>query len=78
MTNRVAADQLRAFVERVERLNAEAKDIAEMRKEVMAEAKGAGYDTAVLAAIVKMRAADPDKRSEFEAVMDMYREALGL
>jgi len=77
-TYRVTADELRAFVERIERLDAERKDLAEQRKEVLAEAKGRGYDGPAIAALIKLRAADPDKVSEFEAVFEMYKEALGL
>lgn len=75
---RVTADELRAFVERYERLDAEKKDIAEQQKEVMAEAKGRGYDTAALRKLVALRKKDPAQVSEEEAVFDLYREALGL
>jgi len=74
----VTAGELRAFVERIERLDAEKKDLAEQRKEVLAEAKGRGYDGPAIAAVIKLRAADPDKVSEFEAVLDMYKSALGM
>ena len=77
-THRVAADELRAFVERIERLDAEKKDLAEARKEVLSEAKGRGYDKAPIEAIVKLRAADPDKVSEFEAILEMYKNAMGM
>ena len=77
-TYRVAADQLRQIVERIEKLNAESKEIAETRKEVLAEAKGQGLDATAILALVKIRAADKDKLSEAEAVLEMYKEALGL
>lgn len=77
-TYRVAADQLRQIVERVEKLNAESKDIAEARKDVLAEAKGQGLDATAILALVKIRAADKDKLSEAEAVLEMYKEALGI
>lgn len=75
-TYRVTAGELRAFVERIERLDAEKKDLADQRKDVFAEAKSRGYDGPALTALIKLRAADPDKQSEFEAVLEMYRNAL--
>ena len=75
---RVAASELRAFVERIERLDAEKKDLAEQQKEVMAEAKGRGYDTKVLRKVVALRKKDPAEVSEEEAVMEIYKEALGM
>jgi len=77
-TYKVTADDLRQFVERIERLDAERKDLADQRKEVLSEAKGRGYDGPAIAAVIKLRAADPDKVSEFEAVLDMYKSALGM
>ncbi len=77
-TYRVAAGELRAFVERFERLDAEKKDIGEQQKEVMAEAKSRGYDTKILRKIVALRKKDPAEISEEEAVLDMYKEALGM
>ncbi len=75
---RVTAGELRAFVERFERLDAEKKDISEQQKEVMAEAKSRGYDTKILRKIVALRKKDPAEISEEEAVLDMYKEALGM
>jgi uncharacterized protein (UPF0335 family) len=77
-TYRVTADELRQFVERYERLEAEKKDIAEQQKEVMAEAKSRGYDTRVLRKVVALRKRDKDDIAEEEAVLEMYREALGM
>lgn len=77
-TYRVAADELRAFVERFERLEAEKKDIADQQKEVMAEAKGRGYDTKAMRKLITLRKKDPQEVSEEEAVLTMYREALGV
>ena len=74
----VTADELRAFVERIERLDAEKKDIAEQQKEVMAEAKGRGYDTKVLRKIIALRKREADDVAEEEAVLEMYKEALGM
>ena len=74
----VAAQELRAFVERIERLDAEKKDLAEAQKEVMAEAKGRGYDTKVLRKIIAIRKRDANDLAEEEAVLDMYKAALGM
>jgi uncharacterized protein (UPF0335 family) len=74
----VAADELRAFIERYERLEAEKKDIADQLKEVMAEAKGRGYDTKVLRKIIARRKRDRDDLAEEEAVMELYLNALGM
>jgi len=74
---RVTAAELRAFVERFERLEAEKKDIADQQKEVMAEAKGRGYDTKALRRLIALRKKDPDVVSEEEAVFELYRNALG-
>ncbi len=70
--------ELRQFVERYERLEAEKKDIAEQQKEVMAEAKGRGYDTRVLRKVIALRKRDADDIAEEEAVLEMYKEALGM
>ncbi len=75
---RVAADELRSFIERIERLDAEKKDIADQQKEVMAEAKSRGYDTKVMRKLVTMRKKDPQEISEEEAILELYREALGM
>jgi len=75
---RVTADELRAFIERIERLDAEKKDLAEAQKEVMAEAKGRGYDTKVMRKLISMRKRDAADLAEEEAVLDMYKEALGM
>ena len=75
---RVTADELRQFIERFERLEAEKKDIADQQKEVMAEAKARGYDTRVMRKVVALRKRDRDEVAEEEAVLDMYKEALGM
>ncbi|KJZ19869.1 DUF2312 domain-containing protein [Loktanella sp. S4079] len=74
----VAGEELRQFVERYERLEAEKKDIADAQKEIMAEAKGRGYDTKVLRKIVAIRKRDANDVAEEEAVMDMYMSAMGM
>jgi len=75
---RVTADELRQFVERVERLDRERKDLAEQTKEVLAEAKGRGYDTKVLRKIISLRKRDKNDISEEEALLEMYKDALGM
>ncbi|KPA23343.1 hypothetical protein shim_04090 [Shimia sp. SK013] len=75
---RVTAGELRQFVERYERLEMEKKDIADQQKEVMAEAKSRGYDTKVLRKVVALRKRDKDDIAEEEAVLEMYKEALGM
>jgi uncharacterized protein (UPF0335 family) len=74
----VAGEELRQFIERFERLEAEKKDIADGQKEIMAEAKGRGYDVAVLRKIIAMRKRDKDDLDEEEAVLEMYMAALGM
>ncbi|QJF51655.1 DUF2312 domain-containing protein [Roseobacter ponti] len=75
---RTTSGELRQFVERIERLDAEKKDIAEQQKEVMAEAKARGYDTKVLRKVIALRKRDADDIAEEEAVLEMYKEALGM
>lgn len=74
----VARDQLRAFVERIERLEEEKKAIADDIKEVYAEAKGNGFDTKVLRQIIRIRKQDKQERLEQEAILDLYMHALGM
>jgi len=74
----LAAGELKQFVERIEHLEAEKKDIAEQIKEVMAEAKGRGYDTKVLRKVIALRKRDKDDLAEEEAVLEMYKAALGM
>lgn len=75
---RVTAGELRQFIERFERLEAEKKDLADQQKEVMAEAKARGYDTKVMRKLVALRKRDADDIAEEEAVLDMYKQALGM
>ena len=74
----ITAEQLRSFIERYERLEAEKQDIADQQKDVLAEAKGCGYDTAILREIIKLRKMDPNERAEKEAILQVYLDALGL
>lgn len=74
----ITAGELRQFIERFERLESEKKDIADQQKEVMAEAKGRGYDTKVMRKVIALRKRDANDISEEEAVLEMYKEALGM
>ena len=74
----VTADELRQFIERYEHLEAEKKDVTEQQKELMAEAKGRGYDTRVMRKVIALRKRKPDEIAEEEAIMEMYKAALGM
>jgi|TARA_A100001391_G_scaffold159704_2_gene118208 uncharacterized protein (UPF0335 family) len=74
----IARDQLRAFIERIERLEEEKKAIADDIKEVYAEAKGSGFDIKVMRQIVRIRKQDHNERAEQEAILDLYLHALGM
>ena len=74
----VTADELRQFIERFERLEIEKKDLAEQQKEVMAEAKARGYDTKVMRKVIALRKRDKDDIAEEEAILEMYKAALGM
>ena len=73
---RVTGDELRKFIERIERLDAEKSDLIEQQKEVMAEAKGRGYDTRVMRKLISMRKRDQADIAEEEAILDLYKQAL--
>ncbi|OJY35768.1 MAG: hypothetical protein BGP11_19450 [Rhodobacterales bacterium 65-51] len=77
-SNEVTADELRQFVERIEHLEQEKKDIAAQMSEVFAEAKGRGYDTRALRAVIALRRKDRDQLAEEEAVLEIYKQALGM
>jgi uncharacterized protein (UPF0335 family) len=74
----ISADELRQFIERCEHLEAEKRDIAEQLKEVMAEAKGRGYDIKIIRKIIGLRKRKPDDLAEEEAVLEVYKAALGM
>lgn len=78
MSDNVSADQLRLFIERIERLEEEKKGIADDVKDVYAEAKANGYDTKTIRAIVKLRRMEKHARQEADALLETYRSALGL
>jgi uncharacterized protein (UPF0335 family) len=76
--HRFAKDQLKAFVERVERLEEEKKAIADDIRDVYAEAKGNGYDVKTLRIVVRLRKQDVNERKEQEAILETYLHALGM
>lgn len=80
MTNpyNVAADELRQFIERIEHLEAEKKDIADQVKEVYAELKGRGYDSKAIRKLITLRRKDPQERQEEDAILELYKTALGM
>jgi uncharacterized protein (UPF0335 family) len=78
MTNSVPRDQLRAIVERIERLEEEKQSLADDIRDVYAEAKANGFDTAVLREVIKLRKQPSDERAEREAILDLYLAALGM
>ena len=74
----VAEGQLRAFIERVERLLEERATLTADIREVYSEAKSNGFDTKIMRLIVRLRALDPQDRQEQEHLLDLYKRALGL
>jgi len=74
----VAADRLRSFVERIERLEEEKQALANDIREVYSEAKGAGFDVKILRQVVRLRKMDASDRSQMEAVLDVYKRALDM
>jgi uncharacterized protein (UPF0335 family) len=74
----IAADHLRQIIERIEQLEEEKAAIAGHIKDVMAEAKGVGFDTKIIRAIVRLRKKDKDERAEEEELLELYKTALGM
>ena len=74
----VAADQLRLFIERIERLEEEKRGIADDVKDVYAEAKANGYDTKIMRQVIRLRRMETHARQEADALLETYRQALGL
>jgi uncharacterized protein (UPF0335 family) len=74
----IAADRLRSFLDRIERLEEEKAGLTADIREVYAEAKGSGFDTKVMRQIVRLRKMDSADRQEQEALLDVYRRAIGL
>lgn len=71
-------DRLRLLIERIERLEEEKQGIADDVKDVYLEAKSLGYDAKIMRQIVRLRKMEPDDRREMEAILDLYKRALGL
>ena len=74
----VAADQLRLFIERIERLEEEKKGMADDIRDVYLEAKSQGFDSKTMKSIVRLRKMEKDARDEMDALLETYRNALGL
>jgi uncharacterized protein (UPF0335 family) len=74
----VESGQLRAFVERIERLEEERRTIADDIKDIYAEAKGSGFDVKIMRKVVSLRRQDLNKRREEEEILDIYMSALGM
>lgn len=74
----IAADVLRSFIERVERLEEEKKNFADDIKDVYAEAKSQGFDAKIMRQIVRLRKMEDNDRQEQEALLDLYTHALGM
>ena len=73
----LAGDRIRSFVERIEQLETELKELNEGKKEVFAEAKGEGFDVKILKEIIKLRKQDEEEREEQETLLDVYMRAMG-
>ena len=74
----VSAEQLRLFLERIERLLEDPEEKSHDMKDVFSEAKSQGYDTKVMRKVIALRKRKPDEIAEEEAIIDMYRSALGM
>lgn len=74
----IAADQLRLFIERIERLEEEKKGIADDIRDVYSESKSNGYDVKIMRQIVRLRKMETHDRQEMDAILDTYRSALNL
>jgi uncharacterized protein (UPF0335 family) len=74
----VARDQLRAFIERIERLEEEKKQISDDIKDVYAEAKANGFDVKIMRKVISLRKKEPNEREEEESLLDLYLQALGM
>ena len=78
MTDNVSAEQLRQFIERIERLEEEKRGFADDIKDVYSEAKSTGFDSKTMRAIIRLRKMEKHHRDEADALMETYRQALGL
>jgi len=77
-TGGIAADRLRSFIERIERLEEDRAGLNADIREVLSEAKSAGFDTRTIRQIVRLRKLDPNERQEQEHLLEVYRSAVGL
>ena len=77
-TGGIAADRLKSFIERVERLEVDKAQVQEYIKDVFSEAKASGFDPKIMRQIIRMRKQDADKLAEEEAILDLYKRALGM
>jgi uncharacterized protein (UPF0335 family) len=75
---KAAAGQLRAFIDRIEKVNDDMKELQDDRKDIMAEAKGSGFDTKAIREILRLRKQEASAREEHEAIVDLYKSALGM
>ena len=75
---RVTSAELRAFIERIEHVQAEKAELSEVEKEIKAEAKARGYDVKVMTKVIAMRKRNADDLAEEGAILEMYLEALGM
>lgn len=76
--NTIAKDQLRAFIERIERLEEDKKSISDDIRDVYDEAKGTGFEPKILRKVISLRKLDASERQEQEAILDLYLSALGM
>lgn len=74
----IAADRLRSIIERVERLEEEKKALSSDIKDIMAEAKSAGFDVKVIRQVIRIRKQEPAEVEEMETLLDLYRRAMGM
>jgi uncharacterized protein (UPF0335 family) len=72
----IPGNRIRSFVERIEQIENEIKDLTEAKKEVFSEAKGEGFDVKILKEIIKLRKQDQDERDEHESLLDVYMRAM--
>ncbi|MCY3984606.1 MAG: DUF2312 domain-containing protein [Roseovarius sp.] len=74
----VSSDELRQFIERLERLEEEKREIADQQKDVMSEARARGFDARIMRKIITLRKRDKDELAEEEAILETYKSALGM
>lgn len=74
----IAAEELKQFIERIERMEEEKKAIGDDVRDIYAEAKGRGFDTRAIRALIRLRAKEPHEREEEEAILELYRSAIGM